>query len=254
MKIIARLWNAIPGRDQVKRLVIIFALILSGWLALRQKLVPATFGDAGHYRLTAIDEIEALPVSYLGQSICTECHDDINEHKSASYHRDLSCEICHGPGALHLEDPETHPLKAPKERSLCTVCHAYNPSRPTGFAQIDPMQHNPMEPCNNCHDPHDPTPPSTSEECGACHGEIARTKAISHHASLSCIHCHDTPDEHKSNPRVATPQKPADRQFCGSCHAESAESGKEILRVDLESHGGSNLCWECHYPHYPEAY
>jgi len=243
----------LPLPDQVKRLIIIFVLLAAGWLALRHRLVPETFGKAGFYRSAAVDSIVALPISYVGHEVCEGCHTDIAELKSASYHRDLSCEICHGPGAMHLEDPSTVKLKPPKERSLCTVCHGYNPSRPTGFPQIDPMLHNPMVPCSDCHNPHDPKPPNTPEECGACHGEIARSKSVSHHHDLACTFCHDTPEAHKENPRAAVPQKPKTRDFCGSCHGEKAESTKEIPRIDLESHGGTHLCWECHYPHHPEA-
>ena len=32
-----------------------------------------------------------------------------------------------------------------------------------------------------------------------------------------------------------------------------ADSPAEIPRVDLASHAGRDLCWQCHYPHFPEA-
>ena len=254
VSVIRRIWDTLPFPDQVKRLIIIFALLGVGWLLLRHKLVPETFGDLGHYRAASVDSIKALPISYLGHAVCAECHVDETELKSASYHRDLSCEICHGPGAKHLEDPAANQLKPPQERSLCTVCHAYNSSRPTGFPQIDPIVHNPVDPCGNCHNPHDPTPPSTPEQCGACHGEVARTKSISHHASLECTVCHETNENHKDNPRMFLPKKPQNRAFCGGCHATTADSPKNIPRIDLDTHEESHFCWECHYPHFPEAF
>jgi ribosomal protein S27AE len=48
------------------------------------------------------------------------------------------------------------------------------------------------------------------------------------------------------------PQKPRTREFCGGCHDPDEPSPKEVPRIDLATHGGRNLCWQCHYPHYPE--
>ena len=121
------------------------------------------------------------------------------------------------------------------------------------FPQIDKTTHNPLKSCMSCHEPHNPKPPHIPEECGACHGEIARTKAVSHHASLECIQCHATPEEHKVNPMSVRPSKPQEREFCGKCHGEEAESDKKIPRVDMQSHETSHVCWQCHYPHYPEV-
>jgi ribosomal protein S27AE len=132
------------------------------------------------------------------------------------------------------------------------LCHGYNPSRPTGFPQIDPVTHNPLKPCISCHNPHAPEPPHTPEECGACHGQIARTKAVSHHADLPCTRCHETNQQHKIAPLTSRPTKPVARAFCGQCHAPDAKSDKDIPRVDMASHGERYVCWQCHYPHSPE--
>ncbi len=247
-------WGLISLPDQVKRLIFIFVLLLIGWFAIRSRLVPETFGEKGHYRRAALEANAALPVAYVGQSDCVLCHEDVGDLKRKSYHRSVTCEVCHGPGAAHLEDPETNLLFQPKERGLCTLCHGYNSSKPTGFPQIDPMLHNPNDPCMMCHNPHDPKPPHTPAECGACHGEIARTKSVSHHASLACTLCHETQEIHKENPRLAIPGKPQSRAFCGTCHGETADSPKHIPRVELDSHGNGDLCWQCHYPHYPEVF
>jgi hypothetical protein len=113
--------------------------------------------------------------------------------------------------------------------------------------------HNPMEPCAGCHDPHEPTPPTIPGECSACHGAIARTKSVSHHWTLDCETCHDTPEGHRENPRAHLPGKPNERGFCGRCHAEDATSASGIPRVDMVEHGGRYRCWQCHYPHDPEG-
>jgi ribosomal protein S27AE len=115
------------------------------------------------------------------------------------------------------------------------------------------MVHNPGKACMTCHEPHNPTTPRSPEDCSACHRGIANTKLVSHHAGLECTQCHVVPAEHKNNPRVALAQKPENRSTCGACHAKGADSPKNIPRIDLASHNPRYKCWDCHYPHNPEA-
>lgn len=239
--------------QQVSRLVIIFGLLIAGLLVARHYFVPPTFGTEGHYRTTAIDSVMALPTHYAGQQICAECHDEIVAVKKVSRHSSLACEVCHGPAAAHVEDPDSFKPRAPRERGYCPLCHGYNASRPTGFPQIDTTIHNPGKPCIACHNPHEPVTPHVPEQCSACHGEIARTKAVSHHAPLACVRCHNAPDEHKVNPRAVRPSKPQTRELCGECHAKGSDAPIEILRVDMAEHGKGYVCWQCHYPHHPEV-
>lgn len=239
--------------QQVPRLVAVFALAGVGLIAARYFLVPDTFGDVGHYRAAAVDSIIAHEKKYAGHQECALCHGRIAERRLESNHRGVRCEVCHGPAAIHVANPVEVKPSAPRERGLCPLCHAYNPSRPTGFPQIDPVAHNPLTPCISCHDPHQPEPPVAPEECSACHGQIARQKAVSHHATLACITCHEAPPAHKTAPRSTRPSKPADRDFCGGCHAEDAASPSQIPRINLRTHEPAYLCWQCHYPHYPET-
>jgi len=235
------------------RIAILFVAGVAGMLVVRQQFVPSSFGDLGHYRADAVSEIAALPIQYAGALACAECHTDEAEVKARSYHRTLSCEGCHGPAAAHIEDPGEHLPFVPSERGACLYCHAYLPSRPTGFPQVIERLHNPLDRCMTCHDPHDPTPPQVPGTCAACHGLIASTKSISHHRSLECETCHETDAAHKQSPRSFLPKKPSQRQFCGQCHGEGAEAPSGIPRVDVSSHGGRYLCWQCHYPHFPEG-
>lgn len=246
-------WNKIPFPDQVKRLVIITIIILTGYFIARRQLLPDSFERDGFYQKNVAEIAASLPISYMGESLCVECHNDMGVLKSESYHRNVSCEVCHGPGVEHVEnDPETAKLSMPTDRSFCTLCHGYTASKPTGFPQIDPVIHNPVESCINCHNPHDPTPSEVPRECGACHGEIARTKAVSPHTAIPCIQCHETTEEHKIDPRSALPSKPRERAFCGTCHSYEAESSPVIPRIDVDLHESGYMCWQCHYPHYPE--
>lgn len=239
--------------QQVSRLIVIAVVLVGSLVLARYFLVPPTFGKLGHYRAAAIDSVLAQPIHYAGEQECAECHDDVYEDKAGSRHQSLACEVCHGPAAVHADDPDEFMPPAPRQRGYCPLCHGYDAARPTGFPQIDPVSHNPMKSCIECHDPHQPVTPHVPETCGACHGEIARLKAVSHHAALECVRCHETPEEHKSDPRLARPGKPLARDFCGGCHAKGSDADSSVPRVSLATHEPGYQCWQCHYPHYPEA-
>lgn len=250
-RIMKKIFTMIP--EQVRRLSILVIALTVVFILTRNWLVPADFGKYGHYRASAIEDIISQEMEYAGQEVCFECHDDMIEEKRSGYHKDVSCEVCHGPAAKHAEEPGSVELQFPRQRGYCPLCHEYLPSRPTGFPQIVSASHNPMKPCISCHNPHNPTPPQTPRECTACHAEIARTKAVSHHVYVPCTRCHQAPEAHKTNPRAHLPSKPSNRAFCGQCHAIGATSEKGIPRIDLDSHYPRYVCWQCHYPHLPEA-
>lgn len=239
--------------QQVTRLLIVFAVLGVGLLVGRYFLVPPTFGQLGHYRAAAVDTIAAGEVKYAGRQACVACHEEVGGIHSKGRHQTVACEVCHGAAAAHVNAPTEVKPQAPRRREFCPVCHGYDPSRPTGFPQIDPVAHNPLQPCITCHQPHQPEPPRVPEQCSACHGEIARTKAVSAHALLDCTRCHETDEKHRVTPRLSTPSKPKNREFCGQCHDRAAKSSKETPRIDLASHGRPYVCWQCHYPHNPEA-
>ena len=239
--------------QQVPRLLIVFVLAGAALVAARFFLVPPSFGDVGHYRAAAVDSITAHPKKYAGHQECTLCHGNVAAERLAGNHKGVNCEVCHGPAMEHVTAPLNVKPSAPRGRDFCVLCHAYNPSRPTGFPQIDTVTHNPLTPCMGCHNPHAPEPPVVPQECSACHGQIARQKSVSHHATVACTTCHEAPQQHKIDPRSARPTRPTDRAFCGGCHAEDAPSPQRIPRIDLRRHGEEYLCWQCHYPHFPEA-
>lgn len=238
--------------QQVTRLLLAILVAAVVLVSARHFLVPDSFGALGHYRSAALGSVASHPKKYAGRQECSTCHSDVAAQRLAGNHRGVSCEVCHGPAADHASAPlETKPLIR-RDRDLCVLCHAFNPSRPTGFPQIDPVTHNAPMVCVTCHSPHEPEPPVAPEECGACHGQIARQKSVSHHASLPCTTCHQVPEEHKVSPRTARPTRPTERAFCGGCHAQESMAQAGIPQVELSDHGAGYLCWQCHYPHFPE--
>jgi len=245
-------WARIP--EQLKRLPILAIVVIGGLIVFRMYVVPEDFGEYGHYRGSALGEAAELDIKYAGHQVCVECHDDVVDLKAGGYHKNLSCEVCHGPAAMHVAEEGDYELLAPRERGGCPMCHEYLPSRPTGFPQIISASHNPIKPCIKCHDAHDPVPPSTPSECQACHATIARTKAVSAHVYVPCIRCHEAPEEHKVNPRRFLPSRPASRDFCGECHDPAGPGDSDIKKIDMTKHGEGYVCWQCHYPHLPEVH
>ena len=238
--------------EQITRLAIVIAVLVVIAGVTRFVLLPRSLVSNDVQRAAAIEREIARPVKFVGSAACQDCHEDVAVKKGKSFHKNLSCEGCHGPATKHLENPEAKP-PAPRDRKFCPVCHAYDGSRPTGFPQINPTAHNPLKPCIACHNPHDPVPPKTPAACSACHAQIERTKAVSSHALLSCTTCHTVPERHKTAPRSVTPTKPETREFCARCHGKEATAVKEAPKVDAVTHGRPYLCWQCHYPHLPEG-
>lgn len=238
--------------EQITRLAIVIGLVVVGALLMRFVIIPPSYFSRQAHEQSTVEREVAKPIHHAGATACQDCHSEIVEIKADGYHKTLACESCHGPSARHVEDPFEEKPFAPRDRKFCPVCHTYDAARPTGFPQINPAAHNPLEPCITCHNPHNPVPPETPRECSACHAQIARTKAVSSHARLKCTTCHDASEGHKINPRGVRPSKPQTRSFCGQCHG--LDSTEEMApKVDLAEHGQNYLCWQCHYPHLPEG-
>jgi hypothetical protein len=239
--------------SQVKRLLLLFAVAAVALILLRHFLIPKSFGRYGHYRADAVGAIAASELRYSGHLVCAECHDDIAGTKKASKHAPVSCETCHGPGYSHSQDPTENKISVPSGRERCGYCHNYDASRPTGFPQIDPAEHGADEPCASCHNPHQPELKVETAACEGCHTEIARTLSQGRHRSLNCTTCHGSKTKHQVDPKNIKPEMPASRDFCAQCHAENAAGPKNVPRIDMAAHGQDYLCWQCHFPHLPEA-
>ncbi len=134
-------------------------LIVAGvavFLLIRQAIVPKSFGQYGHYRAAALDEIRARPIKFAGRETCETCHTDVAETKNKGAHAGVGCEACHGPNAAHTEDPSGKPAFEPDPAVLCVRCHEANPSKPKNFPQVVSQDHSGGNSCGLCHQPHSP--------------------------------------------------------------------------------------------------
>ena len=143
----------------VEHLVRLAALFLGGvvvFIVARSQLVPATFGQEGHYRAAAVDEIRKKAPVYAGQAACAECHTDVVELRGKARHKDIACESCHGPLATHADGTNSEKPKLPVATPLCTHCHAANTGKSKRYPIVDIKEHAGGESCLTCHKPHNP--------------------------------------------------------------------------------------------------
>jgi hypothetical protein len=145
-----------PDHEHFYRLILLFAVGVVLFLGVRALLVPAGFGQYGHFRPGALADSMAKPSSYAGRAACAECHDDVADKKGQGKHAGLGCEACHGPLVAHARAPEAKTPELPDPQALCARCHAQNQAKPAGFPQVDPAEHAGDASCADCHDPHSP--------------------------------------------------------------------------------------------------
>ncbi len=142
--------------SQLKRLFPLFILFIGLFLVVRHFLIPESFGQYGHYRGDALQEIASLETVYADKEDCVACHDDIGEQLSSESHAGLSCLICHGPGGAHVEDPQADNIQKEGGRAFCGRCHDFSPTRPIDVVfQVDIQTHHTEKTdCIECHNPH----------------------------------------------------------------------------------------------------
>jgi predicted CXXCH cytochrome family protein len=113
----------------VVRLISILIGGLALGLAATWLLTPESFYRFGHYRADSVAENAALEPVYQTPSYCKTCHAERHAQWSASNHKSVICETCHGPAKGH---PQNGKLPIPTDsRKLCTLCHEATAGRPS---------------------------------------------------------------------------------------------------------------------------
>jgi len=135
-------------------LVVLAALGI--FLIVRALVIPKAFGQYGHYRPAALDDVRAHPIAFAGQGTCVMCHEDEGKARAAGAHAHVACEACHGPLAKHADDPVANVPQLPDVANLCRRCHEKDAAKPAGFPQVATVEHSGGAKCDECHQPHNP--------------------------------------------------------------------------------------------------
>jgi len=139
---------------QILRLCLLAAGIVVSYAVARFFLTPASFGQYGWFRGSAMAELADHERTYAGRKACEECHEDVVKKLAAHGHKTLGCEGCHGASQNHADNPDIKPEKL--HFSTCVRCHEANPSRPKWHKQIVVKNHYTVGNCTECHLPHLP--------------------------------------------------------------------------------------------------
>jgi hypothetical protein len=143
---------------------VLFVLLLAIVVIMvgRTLLIPKSYGLYGPYRFDNVAEQASVRAPlHGGAKACAECHDDKAKAHSGGAHKNVSCEICHGPLGRHVKDGDVvAKMSVDRSFTLCARCHRKILGRPEKFPQVVLSQHvqSPLEGkvCLECHDPHSP--------------------------------------------------------------------------------------------------
>lgn len=121
----------------------------------------------------------------------------------------VRCERCHGPGGLHITNPQGIEMKVQRDSTACGDCHTREPMTSVhasdGFiehnqqyAESFQSKHLTLN-CVDCHDPHSGVvqprqseAQTTQTQCENCHFEQAKYQNNETHQTLKleCVECH----------------------------------------------------------------
>lgn len=147
--------------------------------------------------------------TYVGAEECAACHEDVVKRQKLSTHYGTinatgkgvegqeSCESCHGPGGLHMENAGDTKFITRYSTEACFSCHADK------RAQFDLQFHHPVVEgrmsCADCHELHamNATHSATAlerpnEKCFKCHKEFKGPYVFEHDPMREgCQVCHE---------------------------------------------------------------
>ena len=159
--------------------------------------------------------------TYVGAETCTTCHDTVEGPLGSTPHGSQAfgklaphgCETCHGPGSLHVDDPDNEALRPRVDKmapaavnATCQGCHDGR----VQFFWRGSMHDKRGLSCITCHSIHSPKSDdaqlrraTVAEQCVTCHQQVrAETWKNSHHpireGKITCTDCHNP---HGTRPR-----------------------------------------------------
>ena len=113
---------------QLTRIVALVIGIGATYCVARVALTPRSFGQYGHYRGAALEELASREPIFAGAKACDECHGEVAEKLARFEHKKISCESCHAPARRHADDPDVATTKL--DNATCVRCHDDNGARP----------------------------------------------------------------------------------------------------------------------------
>jgi len=172
---------ASPTPKHIVRLIGLVVFSLAAAFVAKWYFTPDSFYRFGHYRADSVPEIAAQEPVFQTPRYCKECHGERHAQWSASNHKTVICEVCHGAAKGH---PLNGKLPIPEDtRKLCTLCHEAMPGRPRTQPQIDLAQHSSGQQCAVCHNPHAP-------KIVAAAAKAAGDAAAGQMRAADCAGCH----------------------------------------------------------------
>jgi len=146
--------------EHLVRLILLMFVGVLLFIVIRTFFVPADFGELGHFRAGALQDIRNLPLHYASRASCgqADCHAEEAAALASDTHAKVGCESCHGALAAHAADPKLAKAATVEANVLCARCHASLAARPKDFPQVEIETHREGEgECTECHDSHEPT-------------------------------------------------------------------------------------------------
>lgn len=166
----------------IVRLVILLAGFLVAALVAKWYFTAESFYEFGHFRGNSVPEIAAQVPVFQTPSYCVSCHAERHALWSASAHKTVICEVCHGPANGH---PQQRKMPIPNDTiKLCSLCHEKMPGRPAAQPQVDIAHHAGGQQCIICHNPHSPKLSASVQK------PVAGDKAAGRVLAERCTGCH----------------------------------------------------------------